>query len=196
MIDTSVDNITSLPKFAVMQGVSRQMAYKWKKDGRLILTPDEKNVYIKESIERIKLTKSLNGSFYDRKAGEERKKINEIIEEKGLSELTNEVCYQQLDLDTEDAEVLFKNARALREKATALQAAAEHEKFIGELVARDQVEKVVFERARQFRDELLTCSRRIAPDIVGKTEVKQVEDILYKEFRIILEQFSKLPVVE
>lgn len=196
MVDTSVDNIMLITKFAASQGVSRQMGYKWKKDGRLVMTPDEKSVYVKESIERIKLTKSLNGSFYDQKAKQEREKINEIIADKGLSELTQEVSYQQLDLETDDADVLFKNARALKEKASALQAAAEHSKFVGELVARDHVEKIVFERARQFRDGLLTCSRRIAPEISGKEDVKQIEDILYKEFRLILEQFSKLPVVE
>lgn len=61
---------------------------------------------------------------------------------------------------------------------------------------REHVEKLVFERARQFRDGLLTCSRRIAPDIAGKDDVKQIEDILYKEFRLLLEGFAKLPVIE
>lgn len=196
MVDTSVDNIMLITKFAASQGVSRQMGYKWKKDGRLVMTPDEKSVYVKESIERIKLTKSLNGSFYDQKAKQEREKINEIIADKGLSELTQEVSYQQLDLETDDADVLFKNARALREKSVALQAAAEHEKFIGELVPRYHVEKIVSERTRQFRDGLLTCSRRIAPEISGKEDVKQIEDILYKELRFQLNNFSKLPVVE
>ncbi|PTQ83680.1 hypothetical protein [Nitrosomonas ureae] len=77
-----------------------------------------------------------------------------------------------------------------------MQAAAEYSKFIGELVARDHVEKIVFERARQFRDGLLTCSRRIAPEISGKEDVKQIEDILYKEFRLLLEGFAKLPIIE
>lgn len=191
-----VNNLLTKSEYAKYKGVSKPMVSKWWKDGRLVMTPDEKFVLVNESDARIKLTASLNGSFYDQKAKVERENINKIIEEKGLTELTAEVSYQQLDLETDDADVLFKNARALKEKASALQAAAEHAKFVGELVARDHVEKIVFERARQFRDGLLTCSRRIAPEISGKEDVKQIEDILYKEFRLILEQFSKLPVVE
>lgn len=191
-----VNNLLTKSEYAKYKGVSKPMVSKWWKDGRLVMTPDEKFVLVNESDARIKLTASLNGSFYDQKAKVERENINKIIEEKGLTELTAEVSYQQLDLETDDADVLFKNARALKEKASALQAAAEHAKFVGELVARDHVEKIVFERARQFRDGLLTCSRRIAPEISGKDDVKQIEDILYKEFRLMLEQFSKLPVVE
>lgn len=191
-----VNNLLTKSEYAKYKGVSKPMVSKWWKDGRLVMTPDEKFVLVNESDARIKLTASLNGSFYDQKAKVERENINKIIEEKGLTELTAEVSYQQLDLETDDADVLFKNARALKEKASALQAAAEHAKFVGELVARDHVEKIVFELARQFRDGLLTCSRRIAPEISGKDDVKQIEDILYKEFRLLLDNFSKLPVVE
>ncbi|MBY0498876.1 MAG: hypothetical protein K2P74_04555 [Nitrosomonas sp.] len=191
-----VNNLLTKSEYAKYKGVSKPMVSKWWKDGRLVMTADEKFVLVNESDARIKLTASLNGSFYDQKAKVERENINKIIEEKGLTELTAEVSYQQLDLETDDADVLFKNARALKEKASALQAAAEHAKFVGELVARDHVEKIVFERARQFRDGLLTCSRRIAPEISGKDDVKQIEDILYKEFRLLLDNFSKLPVVE
>lgn len=191
-----VNNLLTKSEYAKYKGVSKPMVSKWWKDGRLVMTLDEKFVLVNESDARIKLTASLNGSFYDQKAKVERENINKIIEEKGLTELTAEVSYQQLDLETDDADVLFKNARALKEKASALQAAAEHSKFVGELVARDHVEKIVFERARQFRDGLLTCSRRIAPEISGREDVKQIEDILYKEFRLLLDNFSKLPVVE
>lgn len=191
-----VNNLLTKSEYAKYKGVSKPMVSKWWKDGRLVMTPDEKFVLVNESDARIKLTASLNGSFYDQKAKVERENINKIIEEKGLTELTAEVSYQQLDLETDDADVLFKNARALREKSVALQAAAEHEKFIGELVPRYHVEKIVSERTRQFRDGLLTCSRRIAPEISGKEDVKQIEDILYKELRFQLNNFSKLPVVE
>ena len=183
-------------QYAEYRGVSKPMVSKWYSDGRLVMTPDERFVLVKESDDRIKLTASLNGSFYDQKAKKEREEINKSIEDKGLLGLTEVVSYQQLDLQTEDAEVLFKNARALREKAAALQAAAEHEKFIGQLIEREQVDKVIFERARQFRDGLITLSRRIAPDLASINDVKQIELMLNKEHRLILEQFSKLPVID
>jgi len=77
-----------------------------------------------------------------------------------------------------------------------LQAAAEHEKFIGSLGARDVVEKIIFERARQFRDGVIATSRRIAPDVIGKDSIVEIESIVQKELRVMLEQFAKLPVVE
>ena len=105
------------------------------------------------------------------------------------------VTNTQLDLETKDADELFKNARALREKAAALQAAAEHEKFIGSLVEKSVVEKIIFERARQFRDGVIATSRRIAPDVIGKESIVDIEAIVQKELRGMLEQFAKLPVI-
>lgn len=191
-----VDNKLTRTEYAKYKGVSKQMVSKWIRDDRVLLTTDEKFILVKESDERIKLTASLNGSFYDRKAKEEKEIINKIIEEKGLTELSEEVNYQQLDLETDNADVLFKNARALREKAVALQAAAEHEKFIGSLIERESVDKIIFERARQFRDGMMSCKRRIAPDLAGLSGVSEIDSVLDKEFRLLLESFSKLPVVE
>ena len=58
------------------------------------------------------------------------------------------------------------------------------------------MDKVIFEHARQFRDGLITLSRRIAPDLASINDVKQIESLLNKEHRLILEQFSKLPVID
>lgn len=191
-----VNNQLTRSEYALYKGVSKPMVSKWFKDNRLVMTPDERFVLVNESDARIKLTASLNNSFIEKKAGEEKERVNKIIEEKGLTELTQEVNYHQLDLGSKDAQVLFNNARALKEKAAALQAAAEHEKFIGDLVEKSQVEKIIFERARQFRDGLMTCKRRISPELAGIESSKDIENILDREFRILLESFAKLPVVE
>ena len=191
-----VNNQLTRSEYTLYKGVSKPMVSKWFKDGRLVMTPDERFVLVNESDARIKLTASLNNSFIEKKAGEEKERVNKIIEEKGLTELTQEVNYHQLDLGSKDAQVLFNNARALKEKAAALQAAAEHEKFIGDLEEKSQVEKIIFERARQFRDGLMTCKRRISPELAGIESSKDIENILDREFRMLLENFAKLPVVE
>lgn len=194
-MDEPVNNKLTKAEYALYKGVSRPMVSKWFKDNRLVMTPDDCFVLVSESDARIKLTASLNGSFYNQKAGEERKKINENIAEKGIEQLTHEVNYQQLDLEVEDADSLFKNARAMKEKALALQAAAEQAKFIGELVEKSQIEKIIFERARQFRDGLMTCKRRVSPELAG-ADANAIESILDREFRSLLESFAKLPVIE
>ncbi len=101
-----------------------------------------------------------------------------------------------MDLETDDAEILFKNSRALKEKALALQAAAEHEVFIGSLMEKKAAEKIAFERGRQFRDGLMTLSRRLAPEIAAISSINEVEGILNREFRAILESFANLPPTE
>lgn len=191
-----VNNQLTRSEYAIYKGVSKPMVTKWARDNRLVLTPDEKFVLVAESDARIRLTANLNNSFNEKVGAQEKEKVNKIIEQKGLTELTWDVKSTQLDLETDDADVLFRNARALREKAAALQAAAEHEKFVGTLVEKEVVEKIVFERARQFRDGVMACSRRIAPDVIGKESIQEIEALIQKELRAMLEQFAKLPVIE
>lgn len=144
----------------------------------------------------LQLGYNIRLSFPDRKAKEEREVINISLSEEEFTALTQEVNKQQLDLEIDDAEILYRNARALREKAAALQSAAEHSKYIGDLVERDQVNKLVFDRARQFRGGLLASARRIAPQVAATQDIKLVELILNNEMRSILDQFSKMPVIE
>ncbi|MBE7525725.1 hypothetical protein HS096_05065 [candidate division WWE3 bacterium] len=103
---------------------------------------------------------------------------------------------KQLDLKTTDADELYRNARALKEKALALQAVAGHKQFIGSLVEKSVVEKIIFERGRQFRDGVIACSRRIAPDVIGKESITEIESIIQKELRVMLEQFARLPAIQ
>lgn len=191
-----VNNQLTRSEYAEYKGVSKPMVSKWARDGRLVLTPDDKFVLVAESDARIRLTANLNNSFNEKVGAEEKEKVNKIIKEKGLTELTWDVKSTQLDLETDDAEVLFRNARALREKAAALQAAAEHEKFVGALVEKEVVEKIIYERGRQFRDGAMACSRRIAPNVIGKESIQEIENIINREMRLMLEQFAKLPVIE
>lgn len=108
----------------------------------------------------------------------------------------HKVTESQLDLETTNADELFKNARALKEKSAALQAEAERQKFIGELVLKSDIEKIIFERGRQFRDGLMNLSRRLAPELTGLSGISEIEALLTKEHRAILMEFSKLPVIE
>lgn len=184
-------------EYAEYKGVHKSRVTQWKKDGRLVFSADGKFVLVAESDARIKQTADLNGYANSVHAAAERAKINEKIEsEKSFEDLIDDVSDTQLDLETKDADELFKNSRALKEKAAALQAAAEHEKFIGSLVDRSVAEKIIFERARQFRDGVVVCSRRIAPDVIGKESITEIEAIIQKELRVMLEQFAKLPVLE
>ena len=186
-------NAVSQVEFSRILGVTAPTVNEFKRDGRLVLlySAGRDKVLVKESIDRLNATMKLHGVFRNRQAAQEKEEL-----EKPIEELKTEVNSTQLDLETQDAETLFRNAKALKEKAMALQVAAEHEKFIGSLVEREQVEKLIFERGRQFRDGLVSMSRRIAPQIAGNTDIPEIEKIIANEVRSTLEDFCKLPQLQ
>lgn len=180
-------NAVSQREFGKIIGVSQPAIAQFKDDDRLVMEyrSGHDKILVKESIEKLNATIKLNGgTFRDR------------TKEKTYDELTGEVCSTQLDLETTDSLTLYNNARALREKAAALQADADYQKSIGKLVDREHVDRIIFERSRQFRDILMASSRRLAPELATITDIKQIEQLLEKEHRSVLDQFSKLPVVE
>lgn len=189
-------NEVSQAEFARIKRVSKAMVTKWKQENRLVFTADGKRILVNESNQRLKETSSPAGYANSIHAASRKNNEDSPAPEIPFTELKDRVNETQLDLETTNADDLFKNSRALKEKAAALQAAAEHEKFIGSLVERSVAEKIIFERARQFRDGVVVCSRRIAPDVIGKESITEIEAIIQKELRAMLEQFAKLPVIE
>jgi hypothetical protein len=151
---------------------------------------------VNESDARIKLTANLNNSFNESQATAARVEVDKAREEKTFIELKKEVNETQLDLETDNADELYKNSRALREKSAALQAAAEHDKYIGSLVSKEVIEKIMFERARTFRDSLLTSARRMSPLVAGKENISEIETLLTDEYKSLLVQFAKMPITE
>lgn len=98
--------------------------------------------------------------------------------------------------DTNDIELDFHAARTIREIAEAKTAEFKLNILKSEYVEKSQVEKLIFERGRQFRDGMMSLSRRLAPELAGLDGMKEIESVLDREFRLLLENFSKLPVIE
>lgn len=195
VINRRVNEMTQA-EFARYKGVSKPMVTRWKQEGRLIMTADGKRILVNESNQRLKDTASPAGYTNSIHAAARKNKSPESDQEIPFTELKKQIKESQLDLETHNADDLFKNSRALKEKAAALQAAAEHEKFIGSLVARSVVEKILFERSRQFRDGITAVSKRLAPMIVNKESIKEIELEIDNELIRMLDDFAKLPVIE
>jgi len=194
---TKQTNIMKQHETAYNKGVHKSRSTQWKKDGRLVFSADGKFVLVAESDELLKKTADMNGYANSLHAAAERAKINEkIAEEKTYDQLKDEVCENQLSLDGTDADILFKNARALKEKSAALQSAAEYEAYIGELSPKKELETIIFERARQFRDGMMASKKKLAPNLSGLTNIKDIELLLDNEFRALLDKFAGLPEVE
>ncbi len=179
-------------RFAEYMKVSRAQVSMWDKAERIVM--EGKFVLVKESIELLRKTGSLSGFANGSHAA--TKRGDETSQEKSFEDLETEVSETQLDLETKNAKDLFENSRALREKATALQAAADYDKSIGLLVSRELVEKIMFERARACRDLLITSARRMSPLLAGKTDISEIESLLNEEYRALLENFARMPIIE
>ena len=63
----------------------------------------------------------------------------------------------------------------------------EYEEKIGKLIPRAEMETDVFNAARAARDRWLGAPHKIAPQIIGKTDIAEIEQILNKEFESFLE---------
>ncbi len=173
-------------------GISHQMANRYRRRGMPNDSLEVAKTWIKSNINPFRSkTGRIGGNSGMKPNSTEPAEVSS-----DMALLLHEVSNTQLNLDGNDADELFKNARALKEKTLAMQAAAEHERFVGALVEKAVVEKIVFERGRQFRDGLLGLSRRLAPELIGETNISVIESLLTQEFRRLLEQFAKLPVIE
>lgn len=178
---------------AQQMGISHQMANRYKRRGMPCESLEAAQIWIKANINPFRSKAGrICGNSGMKPVSTETKEETSTLEE--LQDAVKNS--KQLNLDGNDADELYKNSRALKEKSLALQAAAEHEKFVGSLVERDAVNKIIFERARQFRDGLIGCSRRIAPELINETNISVIEGRLNREFRQLLEQFARLPEIE
>jgi len=161
-------------KLAKELGITRQSINTWIKRGDLVF--DE--------------TGKMSIDEFNRQLGNKLHPVSKIRDEK-YSPIFND-----LNKNVEDVELDFHAARTIREIAEAKTAEFKLNVMKGDYVEKSQVEKIIFERARQFRDGLITCKRRISPELAGIESSKDIENILDREFRILLESFAKLPVVE
>jgi len=161
-------------KLAKELGITRQSINTWIKRGDLVF--DE--------------TGKMSIDEFNRQLGNKLHPVSKIRDEK-YSPIFND-----LNKNVEDVELDFHAARTIREIAEAKTAEFKLNVMKGDYVEKSQVEKIIFERARQFRDGLITCKHRISPELAGIESSKDIENILDREFRILLESFAKLPVVE
>lgn len=173
-------------ELAKLLGVSRAIVHRLEKRGMPV---DNLQAAISWRSKNLDITQTKQGRIDGNTGG--RKSNPHKAKEGQQNSMTN-----QLSLNSQDAEEVYRNARALKEKFLALQADVDYRQAIGDLVEKTVVEKIIFERARQFRDGVTASSKRLAPLLVGKESLKEIEIEIDKELRYMLDQFSKLPVIE
>lgn len=84
----------------------------------------------------------------------------------------------------------YTGARARREIADAEKAELETAKLRGAMVMREDVDRAIFEIARELRDRLTASARRIAAEVASLATAEACEEVVDREHRIVLELLS------
>ena len=84
----------------------------------------------------------------------------------------------------------YQDARARREQAEMQQAEMKAAQMRGAMLMRADVDRAIFEIARDLRDSLSSCSRRIAAEVASVTSAEGCESVIDREHRILLEMLT------
>lgn len=170
--------MTNIPlnksKLADALGITRQTIHTWEKRGDLVFDK----------------TRKMSVDEFNRQLGSKLHPRSKIKKEK-YTPISNEINTEEKN---EDIDLDYHAARTIREIAEARTAEFKLEVLRGDYLAFKLAEKIMFERARACRDALMTSAKRNAPLLAGKKDIADIEEFLVKEYRMILDQFSKMPL--
>ncbi len=95
-----------------------------------------------------------------------------------------------------DDKISYHRSRAIREDYNAKLTQLQFERESGKLIPIEEVKTSAFNAGRRVRDRLLNIPDRIAPQLVGKTNIFEIKNILKSELTKILEELSSNPYQE
>ena len=117
-------------------------------------------------------------------AEEEKERIRKEYKEKENKARERSIPTKTVDNKT------YSDAKSFRENYMGKIAELDYFIKIGEYVPKVEVEEDFFKAARTVRDALLNYPNKMSLRVVGKTDIKDIEDILMEEIQIILENLS------
>lgn len=179
----TTETVMSIPAFAEHIGCKRHYGYELKKDGRLVMAPDGKNVLVAESIERIAATRDpAKQAVAERHAAA-----------RGADVQTGHATPQDPDDSTNEPTDLptgngynFQDSKAKREHYAAER---EHTTFLkeaGQLMERSEVVSTFASAGATLRGKLEAWQATLPPQLAGRDEAAirivladQVERILH-----------------
>ena len=151
----------------------------------------------------------LSNRQYAKHRGVTENAIRKAIKEGRISQTANGkidpvIADQQWDKNSDPAQVnrikgnsddqhssTYQQSRAIREAYNARMAKLQFEKETGKLISSEQVRMDAFNAGRIVRDRLLNIPDRIIPQLIGKTDVKEMEKLLQSELIAALNELHK-----
>lgn len=113
--------------------------------------------------------------------------IDPEIADKQWEENTRHEFKPRMYARDDNTSSIAQSNRQKKETLEILLKKLEYEEKSGKLMPRAEMETDVFNAARAARDKWRGAPRRIAPQVIGKTDIAEIERILNKEFNDFLE---------
>jgi hypothetical protein len=145
---------------------------------------------VRKAITQGRITKGKNGKINPKIADKEWTKNTDPAQIK--SETTKEKPdYSQSFAPNSLSGPSYQQSRAIKEAYGAKLLRLQFEKESKKLIPVDEVKIAAFNAARMTRDRILNIPDRVIPQLVGKTNIFEMKEILKVELIKALEELSK-----
>ena len=146
---------------------------------------------VRKAISQGRITKGKNGKINPKVADKEWNQNSDPAQIK--AETTFETPdYSQNSAPNSLSGPSYQQSRAIKEAYGAKLLRLQFEKESKKLISIDDVKVSAFNAARMTRDRILNIPDRVIPQLVGKTNIFEMKEILKAELLKALEELSKV----
>ena len=163
-----------------------------RKNNRLVLSTDERQVNVEETIALIRETADPTKAAVSARHQEARVQRDVISQLSPLVESTPNMAAPQPVIGPAGKQPDFQKARAHREYYLAQLAEAEFHKVQGSQVELEAVKTGAFNAGRLLRDQLLGMPPQLAPELAAMTDPWEIERRLTAAIRASLEDAERM----
>ena len=163
-----------------------------RKNNRLVLSADERQVNVEETIALIRETADPTKAAVSARHQEARVQRDVISQLSPMVESTPNMAAPQPAIGAAGKQPDFQKARAHREYYLAQLAEAEFHKVQGSQVELEAVKTGAFSAGRLLRDQLLGMPPQLAPELAAMTDPWEIERRLTAAIRASLEDAERM----
>ena len=167
-----------------------------RKNNRLVLSTDERQVNVEETIALIRETADPTKAAVAARHQEGRVQRDVISQLSPLVESTPNMAAPQPAIGPAGKQPDFQKARAHREYYLAQLAEAEFHKVQGSQVELEAVKTGAFNAGRLLRDQLLGMPPQLAPELAAMTDPWEIERRLTDAIRASLEDAERMSTAD
>jgi len=146
---------------------------------------------VRKAINQGRISKGKNGKINPQKADNEWNKNTDPAQIKRTIPV-NKPDYTQNSAPHSLSGPSYQQSRAIKEAYSAKLIRLQFEKESKKLISVDDVKVTAFNAARMTRDRILNIPDRVIPQLVGKTNIFEMKEILKAELIKALEELSKI----